>query len=102
MCATWRELCAFGTPFTGELAKLGENASAPLAALYLLAQGPENRIDPVAVADAGRELLANMLFFAEDQESVQQVFQSACDFVQRVPVFRLTFVPDARVWEMIG
>jgi hypothetical protein len=93
---------AFGTPFTGELAKLGENTSAPVAALYLLAQGPENRIEPVAVADAGRELLANMLFFAEDQEMVHWAFQAACDFVNRVPVHRLTFVPDARVWEMIG
>ena len=93
---------AFGTPFTGELAKLGENASAPVAALYLLAQGPENRIEPVAAADAGRELLANMLFFAEDQEMVHWAFQAACDFVHRVPVYRLTFVPDARVWEMIG
>jgi hypothetical protein len=93
---------AFGTPFTGELAKLGENTSAPLAALYLLAQGPENRIEPVAVSDAGRELLANMLFFAEDQEMVHWAFQAACDFVHRVPVHRLTFVPDARVWEMIG
>jgi len=93
---------AFGTPFTGELAKLGENTSAPVAALYLLAQGPENRIDPVAAADAGRELLANMLFFAEDQEMVHRAFQAACDFVHRVPVHRLTFVPDARVWEMIG
>jgi hypothetical protein len=93
---------AFGTPFTGELAKLGENTSAPVAALYLLAQGPENRIDPVTAADAGRELLANMLFFAEDQETVHQVFQAACDFVHRVPVYRLTFMPDARVWEMIG
>jgi hypothetical protein len=93
---------AFGTPFTGELAKLGENASAPVAALYLLAQGPENRIEPVAVADAGRELLANMLFFAEDQEMVHWAFQAACDFVHRVPVHRLTFVPDARIWEMIG
>jgi hypothetical protein len=93
---------AFGTPFTGELAKLGENTSAPVAALYLLAQGPENRIDPVAAADAGRELLANMLFFAEDQEMVHWAFQAACDFVHRVPVYRLTFVPDARVWEMIG
>src|SRR4029077_15516862 len=44
---------AFGTPFTGELAKLGENTSAPVAALYLLAQGSENRIDPVALPDAG-------------------------------------------------
>ena len=92
---------AFGTPFTGELAKLGENTSAPVAALYLLAQGTQNRIDPVAGADAGRELLANMLFFAEDQELVHWAFQAACDFVHRVPVYRLTFMPDARVWEMI-
>ncbi len=93
---------AYGTPFSGEMAKLGENVSAPVAALYLLAQGPENRIDPVPAADAGRELLANTLFFADDPQAVQQVFQSACDFVHRVPVCRLTFVPDAQVWEMIG
>jgi len=93
---------AFGTPFTGELAKLGENTSAPVAALYLLAKGAENRIDPVPAADAGRELLGNMLFFAEDQEMVHWAFQAACDFVHRVPVYRLTFMPDARVWEMIG
>jgi hypothetical protein len=83
------------------LAKLGENTSAPVAALYLLAKG-ENRIEPVAVADAGRELLANMLFFAENQEMVHLAFRAACDFVGRVPVYRLTFMPDARVWEMIG
>jgi len=93
---------AYGTPFTGELAKLGENAVAPVAMLYLLAQGPENRIEPVSVADAGRELLSNMLFFAEDPEYVHRAFQAACDFVHRVPVCRLTFVPDARVWELIG
>jgi hypothetical protein len=93
---------AYGTPFTGELAKLGENTSAPVAALYLLAQGPENGIDSVTSADAGRELMANMLFFAEDPEMVHRAFQAACDFVNRVPVHRLTFVPDARVWEMIG
>jgi len=92
---------AFGTPFTGELAKLGENVSAPLAALYLLAQGPENRIDPVAPGEAARSLLANVLFFAEDEELVRAAFHSAFEFVSRVPVSRLTFVPDARVWELI-
>ena len=92
---------AFGTPFTGELAKIGKNTSAPVAALYLLAQGAENRIAPVNAADAGRGLLANMLFFAEDQELVHWAFKAACDFVDRVPVYRLTFVPDARVWELI-
>jgi hypothetical protein len=43
-----------------------------------------------------------VLFFAEDQELVQLAFHSAFEFVKRVPVSRLTFVPDARVWEMIG
>lgn len=92
----------FGTPFTGELAKLGENVSAPIAAVYLLAQGLENRIDAVPPAEAARSLLANVLFFAEDDDLVRAAFHSALEFVSRVPVFRLTFVPDARVWELIG
>lgn len=92
---------AFGTPFTGDLGKPGENTSAPVAALYLLAKGPSNSIEPVGAAEAGRAVLANMLFFAEDAEMVRLVFQAACDFVDRVPVLRLTFVPDARVWELI-
>ncbi len=92
---------AYGTPFTGELAKLGENVSAPISTLYLLAKGKENRIDPVPPAEAARSLLSNVLFFAEDQELVQSLFHSAFEFVNRVPVSRLTFFPDARVWELI-
>lgn len=93
---------AYGTPFTGELAKLGENVSAPIGALYLLAKGRENRIDPVPPGEAARSLLANQLFFAEDEELVQASFHAAFEFVSRVPVSRLTFFPDARVWELIG
>ena len=93
---------AFGTPFTGELAKLGENTSAKIAALYLLAQGPRNRIEPVSSGEATRSLLANVLFFAEDPVLVQMTFHSAFEFVSRVPVSRLTFVPDSKVWELIG
>jgi len=92
---------AFGTPFTGELAEPGENLLAPVAALCLLGKGPENRLEPVGVAAAARSLLENILFFARDPELVNLVFESACDFVSRVPVFRLTFVPDSRVWDMI-
>jgi hypothetical protein len=68
----------------------------------LLAQGPENRIDPVTPAEAARSMLANVLFFAKDEELVQATFHAAFEFVSRVPVSRLTFVPDARVWELIG
>jgi hypothetical protein len=92
---------AFGTPFSGELAQHGDNVQAPLAALYLLAQGPENRIDPVSHADAVRAVLKSVLFFAHDSELVGHVFDSVSDLVQTVPVQRLTFVPDSRVWELI-
>jgi hypothetical protein len=92
---------AFGTPFTGELAKVGENICAPIAGLYLLAKGLQHRIEPVSAAEAVRALLANILFFADDGELVRSVFQSACEFVLRVPVYHLTFALDASVWEMI-
>jgi len=92
---------AFGTPFAGELARIGENLRAPLAAVYLLAQGPENRIEPVAPAEAVRALLRNILFFAHDEELVQLVFRAAFDFVSQVSVQRLVFTPDARAWELI-
>jgi hypothetical protein len=89
---------AFGTPFAGELAKVGENVAAPVQTVFLLAKGTENRRDPVPPADAARALLRNVLFLAEDPELVRLVFQSACDFVARVPVQRLTFRPDPSVW----
>lgn len=92
---------AFGTPFAGELAKAGENCAAPIAALFFLEQGPENRVDELTSADAVRRLMRNILFFAEDRALVEKLFATACDFVARVPIRRLTFYPDARVWDEI-
>ena len=92
---------AVGTPFFGELARVGENLQAPIEALYLLAKGPKNKIEPIVGADAVRGLLGNILFFARDPEFVKLVFDSAFDFVRRIPVRRLTFVPDTSVWELI-
>jgi hypothetical protein len=92
---------AFGTPFAGDLGRAGENVQAPVEVLYLLAQGPENSIESLDGAEAVRRLLENILFFAKDSKLVERVFQSACDFTARVPVRRLTFVPDARVWDLI-
>jgi hypothetical protein len=92
---------ACGTPFAGDLARVGENCSAQVNTLFFLEQGPENRIESVSKVEAVRCLLRNILFFAEDAELVSLIFRSACEFVDRVPVQRLTFVPDERVWSMI-
>jgi hypothetical protein len=92
---------AFGTPFAGELARPGENRTAPVAALFFLEQGLENRVDELPSAEAVRRLMRNILFFAEDQGLVEKLFATACDFAARVPIRRLTFYPDARVWDMV-
>jgi len=92
---------ACGTPFAGELARVGENCSAPVETVFLLAKGPVNKIEPVSNGEAVRCLLRNILFFAEDPELVKLIFRSACEFVDKVPVQRLTFMPDARVWDLI-
>lgn len=92
---------AHGTPFAGELARPGENVQAPLSVLYLLRKGPENFIEPLKDSEAIRLLMGNVLFFAHDSELVDRVFESACDLVRNVPVRRLTFFPDSRVWDLI-
>jgi hypothetical protein len=92
---------AFGTPFAGELAKSGENCAAPVSALFFLEQGPENRIQELSSADAVRRLMRNILFFAEDRMLVEKLFASACEVVNTVPIRRLTFYPDTRVWDLV-
>lgn len=91
----------YGTPFAGELARSGENLSAPVESLYFLVQGPENRIKPLARNEAARALLRNILFFAHDRELVRRVFDSAVQFVSTVNVAELIFTPDRQVWDLV-
>lgn len=93
---------AYGTPFAGELARVGANISAPLETLYLLVQGPENRIKSVAKIDAARALMRHILFFAEEKEMVAKVFDSVLAFVSNIEVAQFVFTPDSRAWELIG
>ncbi len=92
---------AFGTPFAGELARPGENVVAPIGGLYFLKQGASDGVQAVTRSDAARRLLRNILFFADDRSMVQKLFDIACDFVSRVPVYELTFRPTVEVWNLI-
>lgn len=93
---------AYGTPFAGELARVGENISAPFGGLYFLEKGPVNSIEPIDDRRAARALLRNVLFFAHDEQLVNRVFESAYEFVSRVATARLIFTPDERAWRLIG
>lgn len=96
------EYCAHGTPFTSsDCQRRGRNISAPIAAVYLLGKGAENRFESVDRATAARALLRNVLLALPDSELANRLFESAIAFVSRVPVVRLIFAPDERVWDLI-
>ncbi|MEP6914958.1 MAG: hypothetical protein ABJC89_04905 [Acidobacteriota bacterium] len=92
---------AFGTPFAGELGTSGMRVSAPVHAVYQLAQGERHHMERLATSDAVRTLMKNILFFADDNELTGQVLATACDVAASVPVYRLTFAADASVWDFI-
>ncbi len=93
---------AYGTPFAGEMGTPGVNTSGPIEALYFLGKGDSNHFEEIPRAEALRMLMRNILFFARDEELVNRVFAGACAFLERVPVRRLNFYPDERVWDLIG
>jgi hypothetical protein len=93
---------AYGTPFAGELARVGENLSAPFGAVYFLEKGPVNRIEPIDDLAATRAFLRNILFFSQDEQLISRIFDSVFDFVSSVGVARLIFKPDQSVWRLIG
>lgn len=92
---------AYGTPFAGDLGEPGQNLCAPVAGVFHLVKAPRNSLACMKLADAVRRLLENVLFFAEDPHLVKSVFESACDLASQVPAYRLEFVPDQSVWDLI-
>ena len=92
---------AYGTPFAGELARPGANASAPVQRVCLLKQSQKNRVRPVKRADAIRALMRHVLFFAQDDELVERVLDAVVHFASSVEVMEMEFTPDARAWETV-
>jgi hypothetical protein len=90
-----------GSPFWGELARAGENVSAPLAAIHFLRHADRHAATPVTPRAALAALLPNVLFFATEPALVARVLDVAAALVARVPCFALGFRPDTAVWQAI-
>jgi hypothetical protein len=95
------EHLAFGTPFAGELGHPGAPASAPVSAVYQLERGRDNEVERLGATEAVRALMKNILFFVDDSELAAHVLETSCEIADKVPVYRLAFAPDARVWDLI-
>ena len=90
---------AFGTPFAGELGTPGENIAAPIAAVSFSAR--TGAFPPPCPSAGGALSVAQHAVLCHDAGLVEQMFQTACEFVSRVPAYELTFKPVADVWEVI-
>ena len=64
---------ACGTPFAGELARVGENQSAPLSAVFLLEKGLRNRIEPIGPTEAIQRLLMFVKKFPTNTEMLKGI-----------------------------
>ena len=96
------EYIAYGTPFAGELGHAGENTSAPLGAWFMLLQGDDNRLEPIHnQGEAVRSLMKNILFFAREPEWTARIFHAVCDFVARVPGYRMIFRRETAAWDLV-
>jgi hypothetical protein len=93
---------AYGTPFTGELGRNGENVSAPVEKLFFLLQASCNSEACVGRREAVARLLRNILFFSMENNLVERMFETAIDFASCVPVKNLLFSPQAAIWNLIA
>jgi SynChlorMet cassette protein ScmC len=84
----------------------------PLAGLFFIEQAPEDEVIPLpggqaavaATRSAGEIMLLPFLFDADSRDSRelrQNIFDNACDFIKKVPAFRLRVSLTGRFWEKI-
>jgi hypothetical protein len=92
---------AFGTPFWGELQKNGANISAPVGGLMQLVKDTQAQLIPLRPVPALQRLLPCVLFFARQEDWVQQAVDISCRLVQTVPAYEMHFLPDGSFWRLI-
>ena len=85
--------CAYGMPFAGT-SGIYQNASAPIAAVVTLDQGPENLIQRLRPMEAIRRLLMECSCRRWDSEFMNRMLDLLMKFVSLVPVYHLVCRPD--------
>ena len=85
--------CAYGMPFGGT-SGIYQNASAPIAAVVTLDQGPENLIQRLRPMEAIRRLLMECSCRRWDSEFMNRMLDLLLKFVSLVPVYHLVCSPD--------
>lgn len=86
---------AFGSPFAGT-SGIYRNESAPVRALVVLRQAPENTIRRLSLAEAFRAIYSESVLPRWHNDAHQRVISLVTEIVSEVPVYLLACTPDER------
>lgn len=81
------EFIIYGTPYRGKHA-LGDNISAPIKAIYLLEQHPENIIEEMKPVDSITALL-HQTVIPSDRDAMKKLLDLFGTLISATPIFRL-------------
>lgn len=87
---------AYGTPWHGD-AGVASDMGCPLMALFFLEHAPDNRLHPLTPAQAASLLVARSFPPFWSKEGMEATLSLISRLVERVPCYRLGFVPDQSV-----
>lgn len=91
---------AFGSPFAGT-SGIYRNESAPVRALVVLRQAPENTIRRLSLAEAFRAIYSESVLPRWNTEAHQRVIALITAAVSKLPVYLLACTPDARAVQLL-
>ena len=86
---------AFGSPFAGT-SGIYRNESAPIRALVVLRQAPENTIRRLNRAEAFRLIYSESVLPRWHHDAHERIIALAAEIVSEVPVYLLACTPDER------
>ncbi|MBE0648449.1 MAG: hypothetical protein IH596_11770 [Bacteroidales bacterium] len=89
-----------GTPFHGEL-PIYKNKTAPLANLFLLTKSETTYFEKLKQSDIYPILLRNVLFFSDDWELRQKIFNTVIDLAKHVDIYEMYFEKNNKFWRII-
>ena len=91
---------AHGLPYAGS-SGIYRNESAPIAAIVMLSQGPENVIEPLRPAQCLRKIFPEVTLHRWDPEFMDWGISQITDLVSSVPCYHLSCRPDRGAVELL-
>lgn len=91
---------AYGSPYAGS-SQIWKNESAPLKAIILLSQGPENVIRPAQNREAIRRLFPEILVNSWNPDFMDKVMSLLDSLIRTVPIYCLSCRPDEGAVELV-